>query len=349
MTFKSIPSDDATDARLQRGIETTLDNVSSGTIRRYASVDNMRAAMYLGETHLCIVALNDPTSGLVLRSATPVMDNNQIFCFPLGDPDPDYQVGDPLFYFATRKADGELNEAVIALDGHPLLQRLREVVANLVRQGIDLRHASLDLAVVTDSGWKRRQVNLGPRSAEATEANTIARAIETTLSNVSNGIVSSSYTSQQELREAMMYDGVVVLGVVAHNDRHGVAIRLLSHRFSDDYACAPRFAMCRDRELTVGDLVFHTMSALSDGSVRETIITLEAARERTSSDPARYFSVENVWSSYSAMLTHIKAFFALFLAEDVDLKRLWFDPATLNSTAPLRIAGRIDLRGNAEN
>ena len=308
----------------------------------------MRAAIYLGEIHLCIVALNDPTSGLVLRSASHLMDDNQIISFPLGDPDPDYQVGDPLFYSATRNPDGKPNGLIIALDGHALLQRLREFVANLVRRNINLLHASLDLAVVTDEGWKRRQINLGPQSAAATEANTIARAIDTTLSNVSNGIVSSSYTSQQELREAMMYDGLVVLAVVAHNDRHGVAIRLLSHRFSDDYACAPRFAMCRDRELTVGDLVFHTMSALSDGSVRETIITVEAARERTSSDHAKYVSVDNVWSSFSPLLGRIKAFFALLLAENMDLKSVWFDPATLNSTAPLRIAGHIDLKGIAD-
>jgi hypothetical protein len=52
--------------------------------------------------------------------------------------------------------------------------------------------------------------------------------------------------------------------------------------------------------------------------------------------------------AFPPMLTRIKAFFALFLAQNVDLKRSWFDPAKLNSTAPLRFGGRIYLKGIAE-
>ena len=348
MTFKPIPSDDTTDARLQCGIGTTLDNVSSGTIRRYASVDNMRAAIYLGEIHLCIVALNDPTSGLALRSVSHVTDNNQIFCFPLGNPDPDYQVADLVFYSA-RKPDGTLNELIVGPVEHPSLERLKKVVSNLVRQNINPLHSPLDLTVIGDEGWERRQVNLGPRSAETTEANTIPRAIETTLSNIANGIVSSSYSSQQELREAMMYDRVVVLAIVANNDRNGVEIRLLSHRYSDDCASTRCFSSCPDRELKVGDLVFYGIAPLAGGAVRETIITIKPPRERTSVDPAQYVAVANMWSSYSALLTRIEAFFAALIKRGIDLKRVGFEPSLLGSSAlGGEIVGRIDLDGIAD-
>jgi hypothetical protein len=59
-------------------------------------------------------------------------------------------------------------------------------------------------------------------------------------------------------------------------------------------------------------------------------------------------AIDNTWSSFYPLLARIKEFFALLIANGIDLKEVWFDPAVLNSTAPLRIAGRIDLTGSTE-
>jgi hypothetical protein len=335
-------------AAIQRGINETLTNVVRGAITRCAGVDKMKAALYAGAIPLCIVASNDTTSGLRLRAVSHTLDNRQIISYPLADFDPDYQVADLVFYSA-RKPDGTLNELIVGPVEHPLLERLKEVVSNLARQNISLLHAPLDLTVISDEGWERRQIALGTCSTETAEVNTAARAITTTLSNISNGVVSSSYSGQQELREAMMYDRVVVLAIVSNNDRNGVEIRLLSHRYSDDCASTRCFSCCPDQELKVGDLVFYGIAPLAGGAVRETIITIKPPRERTSVDPAEYVAVANMWSSYSALLTRIEAFFAALIRRGIDLKRVGFEPSLLGSSAlGGEIVGIIDFNQGAD-
>ena len=349
MEFKKRTPTDM-DVAIQRGMKATLDHVARGLInRRCATPDDMRVELYKGASVLSVVAINDTQSGLVLRALSHAMSDSKIISVKFGKYDPDYTVGALVIYSATKTSDGKLSEYIVPVDWHPSLQRLKEIVSNLVRQGTNLLHASLDLTVIGDEGWERRRINLGTRSTETAEVNTAARAITITLSNISNGIVSSSYSSQQELREAMMYDGVVVLAVVADNDRNGVVIRLLSHRFSDDYACTRCFSSCSDRELKVGDLVFHAIAPLAGGAVRETITTIKPPRERTSVDPAKYVAVANMWSSYAALLTRIEALFTALIKRGIDLKKVGFEPSLLGSSAlEGGIVGRIDFNQGAD-
>jgi hypothetical protein len=349
MEFKKRTPTDM-DVAIQRGMKATLDHVARGLInRRCATPDDMNVELYKGASVLCVVALNDSTSGLVLRSVSHTMGDSKIISFRLGDPDPDYTVGSLVIYSATKTRDGKLSEYTVPVDWHPLLVRLKEIVSNLVRRNINLLRAPLDLTVISDEGWERRRISLGTPSTETAEVNTIACAITTTLSNISNGVASSSYGSRQELHEAMMYDAVIVLAVVADNDRNGVVIRLLSHRFSDDYACTRCFSSCSDRELKVGDLVFHAIAPLAGGAVRETITTIKPPRERTSLDPAQYVEVANMWASYSALLTRIEAFFAALIKRGIDLKKVVFEPSLLGSNAlEGGIVGRIDFNQSAD-
>ena len=348
MTFKKGTPKDMDPAAIQRGINNTLSNVVRGAITRCASVDKMKAALYAGVIPLCIVANNDTTSGLRLRALSIVLDNRQIISYPLSEFDPDYQVADLVFYSA-RKPYGRLNELIVGPVEHPSLWRLTEVISNRVRQNISLLYAPLDLTVISDEGWERRRINLGARSEGTTEVNRVAHGITTTLSNIANGVVSSAYSSQQELHEAMMYDAVIVLGIVANNDRNGVEIRLLSHRYSDDCASTRCFSSCPDRELKVGDLVFYGIAPLAGGAVRETIITVESARERTSVEPAQYVAVPNVWSSYSPMLTRINAFFAALIKRGIDVQRVGFEQSLLGSHAlEGGIVGLFDFNQGAD-
>ncbi len=348
MTFKQGTPKDMDPAAIQRGVNNTLTNVVRGAITRFASVDKMKDALYAGVIPLCIVANNDTTSGLRLRALSIALDNRQIISYPLSDFDPDYQVADLVFYSA-RKPDGTLNELIVGPVEHPSLERLKEIIANLVRRNINLLRAPLDLTVISDEGWERRQIALGTCSTETAEVNTAARAITTTLSNIDSGIVSSSYSSRQELHEAMMYDAVIVLAVVAQNDHDGVVIRLLSHRYSDDCASTRCISGCPDRELKVGDLVFYGIAPLAGGAVRETIITVASARERTSSDPARYVSVENAWSSYFPLLTRIETFFAALIKRGIDVHRVKFEQSLLGSHAlEGGIVGLFDFNQGAD-
>jgi hypothetical protein len=299
----------------------------------------MDALLRAGDVSLCVVATNDKSSGCMLRSFSHIYADNVIVGLPLGEPDGDYVVGDLVFFGAVRKPDGGLRGTIAKMDsiGSPVLERLAVIAANLIRQGIDLRRAPLDLAVVTDAGWARRQLNYGQSgTAEAADTDKIARGIRTTLGNLSKGILPSTYTSPEELHDGMIYDAVIVLAAVVANDSRGVEIRLLTHRFCDEQVCTRLFADCRDPELKVGDLVFHAMS-LSDGLVRETIIAVASARERTSVDPPQYVAVPNVWSSYSALLMRIEAFFAALIKRGIDVKKVGFERVGRWNCGPHRL------------
>jgi hypothetical protein len=353
ITFRSIPSDGADSARMQRGIDITLNNVRRGLITRCGNAgQGMDALLLAGDVSLCFVATNDKSCGCMLRSVSHIYANNVIVGVPLsGEPDVDYRVGDVVFFGALRKPDGGLRGTIAKVDSNcdPVVERLAVIAANLIRQGIDLRHAPLDLAVVTDAGWARRQLNYGQSgTAEAADTDKIARGIRTTLGNLSKGIVPSIYTSPEELHDGMIYDAVIVLAAVVANDSRGVEIRLLTHRYCDEQVCTRLFADRRDPELKVGDLVLHTMS-LFDGLVRETIITIKPPRERTSVDPAKYVAVANVWSSYAALLTRIEAFFTALIKQGIDVKKVGFEPSLLGSSAlEGGIVGRIDFNQGAD-
>ena len=153
-------------AAIQRGIERTLTNVARGIVTQCGNVgQGMDALLLAGEVSLCIVATNDKSSGCMLRSFSHTYPSNVIVGLPLGEPDGDYVVGDVVFFGAARKPDGGLRGTIAKVNSScdPVLERLAVIAANLIRQGIDLRHAPLDVAVLTDAGWKRRLVNLGAR------------------------------------------------------------------------------------------------------------------------------------------------------------------------------------------
>jgi len=158
MTFSKGTPKDMDPAAIQRGIDATLTAVASGRITRCGNtIAEAKAAVYAGAVHVCIVATNDNNSGLTLRSISHVMNDGRIVGLPLDIYDPDYFVGNIVAYAARKTPDGKVSELIAKLpaDLHPVLGRLQVVVADVLRQGLDLRRAPFqDLGFLTQEGWE---------------------------------------------------------------------------------------------------------------------------------------------------------------------------------------------------
>jgi hypothetical protein len=144
---------------IQRGIDATLTTVAGGAVTRCGNtIAETKAAIYSGAVHICIVATNDNNNGLTLRSISHVMNDGRIVGLPLDLYDADYFVGNIVAYAARKNSDGKVSELIAKLPAalHPVLGRLQVVVADVLRQSVDLRRAPIfqDLGFLTQEGWE---------------------------------------------------------------------------------------------------------------------------------------------------------------------------------------------------